>query len=58
MFHCITVTGEGVKPTTNLKRNEVNKAIHIAKQSTASIGKFEEKLVGILFGCKFIDFLV
>ncbi|XP_072043881.1 ribosome biogenesis regulatory protein homolog [Amphiura filiformis] len=40
----LKVAGEGLKPTANPSRNVVNKAIHIAKQSTASIGKFEEKL--------------
>ncbi|XP_071797621.1 ribosome biogenesis regulatory protein homolog [Asterias amurensis] len=40
----LKIPGQGVKPKTLTKKPEVSMAIQAAKQSTASIGKFERKL--------------
>ncbi|XP_038068264.1 ribosome biogenesis regulatory protein homolog [Patiria miniata] len=40
----LKIPGHGVKPKALSNKPEVNMAIHAAKQSTASIGKFERKL--------------
>ncbi|XP_006812886.1 ribosome biogenesis regulatory protein homolog [Saccoglossus kowalevskii] len=44
ILNLITVPGVGLTPTENPTRIQLNKAAHIAKHSTASIGKFESKL--------------
>ncbi|XP_072167794.1 ribosome biogenesis regulatory protein homolog [Diadema setosum] len=38
------VPGVGLTPTENPSKSQINKAIHLSKHSTASIGKFENKL--------------
>lgn len=38
------VPGVGLTPTTTTSKDELGKAMHVAKRSTASVGRFQDKL--------------
>ena len=44
LFFLPTVPGVGLTPTENPSKDHLTKALVLAKKSTASIGKFTEKL--------------
>lgn len=44
LLHCISVPGVGLTPTEQPSKDHLSKALAVAYKSTASIGRFTEKL--------------